>query len=166
MDMARLQGLLLKHEGRIGPNTLMQGAIAVLVLGLIINLLGILVPGISVLGIVLLYPMFCIYAKRLHDGGKAAIWTLAVLGGMIVGSIVLSMILTPLFVGDAFAAAMRGENITSMGWRMKSVMLSLIVSIIMHLGLAFVVNQFVKGDPSANAYGEPPADAASINPLI
>tara|TARA_R110002072_G_scaffold86455_2_gene195053 strand:- start:879 stop:1379 length:501 start_codon:yes stop_codon:yes gene_type:complete len=165
MDTAKLQELLLKFEGRIGPNSLMQGAIAVLALGLLINLLGLIIPGIGLLGIVLLYPLFCIYAKRLHDGGKPAVWTLAVFAGMFVIGMIISAILTPLLVGDIYGAALRGETITGMGWRFKSVLVSLIISVVVHLGTAFAVNQFVKGDPAPNAYGEPPADAASINPL-
>lgn len=167
MDTARLQPLLLKFEGRIGPNSLMQGAIIIMVVGLILNALTIVIPFIGILGWALLYPMFCIYAKRLHDGGKPAIWTLAVLGVYILAGIILSMILTPLLVGDMMAAALRGESVEvmSMGFRIKSFVVAAIITILTHLGVAFGTNQVVKGDPAANAYGEPPVDAASINPL-
>lgn len=165
MDTAKLQSLLMTFEGRIGPKSLMQGTVAVFAVAIVINLLGILVPFISILGLALLYPLFCLYAKRLHDGGKPAIWTLAVLGGVIIGSMVLSAILTPLFVGDMFAAAMRGEAYTGMGWRLKSFVLGVLISGATYFGAAFIVNQLVKGDLAPNAYGEPPVDAASYNPL-
>lgn len=165
MDTAKLQSLLMTFEGRIGPNSLMQGTVAVFAVAIVINLLGILVPFISILGLALLYPLFCLYAKRLHDGGKPAIWTLAVLGGVVVGSMILSTILTPLFVGDMFAAAMRGENLSGMGWRLKSFVLGVLISGITYFGAAFITNQLVKGDAGANAYGEPPVDATSYNPL-
>lgn len=167
MDTAKFQELLLKFEGRIGPNTLMQGAIVIMVLGLILNALSIVIPLIGILGWLLLYPMFCIYAKRLHDGGKPAVWTLAVLGAYIVVGIMLSVILTPMIAGDVMAAAMSGDSaaMMGMGFRIKSFIVAAIGTVVTHLGVAFIVNQFVKGDPEPNAYGPPPADAASPNPL-
>lgn len=165
MDTAKLQSLLITFEGRIGPNSLMQGTVAVFAIAVLINILAIVIPFISILGIALLYPLFCLYAKRFHDGGKPAIWTLAVLAGVFVGSMILSAILTPLFVGDVFAAAMRGETLTGMGWRLKSFVLGVLISGATYFGAAFIVNQLVKGDLAPNAYGLPPADAGSINPL-
>ena len=86
MDQAKVQGfqdLLLKFEGRIGPNSLWQGAIVILAIAIILQVLSVLLGFLglifSLLGLVLLYPLFCIYAKRFHDAGKPAIWTLAVL---------------------------------------------------------------------------------------
>lgn len=165
MDTAKLQNLLLTFEGRIGPNSLMQGTVALFAVAAILQLVSIVIPFIGILGLALLYPLFCLHAKRLHDGGKPAIWTLAVLGGMIVGGMILSMILTPLVVGDMFAAAMRGDDVTGMGWRVKSVLVGLVVSAATYFGAAFIVNQVVKGDDGDNAYGSRPADATSINPL-
>jgi len=165
MDTAKLQKLLITFEGRIGPMSLMQGTVAVFVVAIVINLLGIAVPFISILGIALLYPLFCLYAKRFHDGGKPAIWTLAVVAGVFIGSMILSAILTPLFVGDMFAAAMRGESVTGMGWRLKSFVLGVLISGLTYFGAAFIVNHFVKADAEANAYGEPVEDATSMNPL-
>lgn len=165
MDTAKLQNLLLTFEGRIGPNSLMQGTVAVFAIAIAINLLGIIVPFISLLGIALLYPLFCLYAKRFHDAGKPAIWTLAVLAGVLVGTMILSTILTPLFIGDVFAASMRGETMTGFGWRLKSFVLGVLISGLTYFGAAFIVNQLVKGDDGDNAYGSRPADATSINPL-
>jgi uncharacterized membrane protein YhaH (DUF805 family) len=165
MDTANLQTLLLKFEGRIGPNSLMQGTVAVFALAVIIQLLSIAVPFIGILGLALLFPLFCLYAKRLHDGGKPAIWTLAVLGGVFVGGIVLSSILTPIVVGDVVGAALRGENVTGMGFRIKVVLLGIVNAAIIYFGAAFITNQLVKGDEGENAYGPPPADATSINPM-
>jgi len=165
MDTAKLQSLLISFEGRIGPNSLMQGTVVVFVLAVILQLLAIAVPFIGILGLALLYPLFCIYAKRFHDGGKPAIWTLAVLGGVFIGGMVLAAILTPLVVGDVFAAAMRGENVTGMTIRIKTFLLGVVNAGILYFGASFIVNQFVKGEAAANAYGEPPADASSINPL-
>lgn len=96
MDTAKLQSLLITFEGRIGPNSLMQGTVAVFAIAIVINLLAIAIPPIGILAIALLYPLFCLYAKRFHDAGKPAIWTLAVLAGVFVGSMILSAILTPI----------------------------------------------------------------------
>ncbi|WP_421792019.1 DUF805 domain-containing protein [Hyphobacterium sp.] len=165
MDIAKLQNLLLTFEGRIGPTSLMQGTVAVFAVAIIIQLISIMLPFFGIIGLALLYPMFCLHAKRFHDGGKPAIWTLAVLGGILVGGFIISMILTPLLVGDMFAAAMRGEDVTGMGYRLKSFLVGIIVGAATYFGAAFVVNQVVKGDPADNAYGPPPTDAASPNPL-
>lgn len=165
MDIAKLQNLLLTFEGRIGPTSLMQGTVAVFALAVVIQLLALVVPFLGILGLALLYPMFCLHAKRFHDGGKPAIWTLAVLGGVVVGGFILSMILTPLLVGDMMAAAMRGEDVTGMGYRVKGLLIGLIVGAVTYFGAAFVVNQTVKGDPAENEYGSPQTDASSINPL-
>jgi uncharacterized membrane protein YhaH (DUF805 family) len=165
MDTAKLQSLLITFEGRIGPNSLMQGTVAVFAIAIVINLLAIVIPFISILGIALLYPLFCLYAKRFHDGGKPAIWTLAVLAGVFVGGIILGMLLTPLIVGDVMAMAMRGETPSGMGFRLRSFALGVINAGVIYFGAAFVVNQLVKSDPAPNAYGEPAQDASSINPL-
>lgn len=165
MDTARLQNLILTFEGRIGPTSLMQGTVVVFVLAIAIQLLALIIPFISILGLALLFPLFCLYAKRFHDAGKPAIWTLAVLAGVFVGGIILTMILTPLIVGDVMAMAMRGETPSGMGFRLRSFVLGVINAGIIYFGAAFIVNQVVKSDPGPNAYGEPPVDANSINPL-
>lgn len=169
MDQAKAQGLqdlLLKFEGRIGPNSLWQGAIVILVVAIILQLLSVLLGflGIifSLLGLALLYPLFCIYAKRFHDAGKPAIWTLAVLAGIIVGGMILGAIMMPIFIGSAITAANTGQ-VYSFGF--TGFLVNAIITAILHLGAAFVVNQVLKSDPAPNAYGPPPVDAASPNPL-
>ena len=153
MDQAKMQGLqdlLLKFEGRIGPNSLWQGTFVILAVALVLNILGIIIPGIGILGLLLLYPVFCIYAKRFHDAGKPAIWTLAVLGGMLV----VSFVVAPMIMLSLIAAGTIGLLIGSF-----------LISAVIYCGAAFVVNQVLKADPGPNAYGEPVADAASPNPL-
>lgn len=165
MDTAKLQNLLLSFNGRIGPTSLMQGTVVVFVLAIILQLLTLVLPFISILGLALLYPLFCLYAKRLHDGGKPAIWTLAVLAGVFVGGIILGMILTPLIIGDVMAMAMRGETPSGMSFRLKSMALGIINAGVIYFGTAFIVNQLVKGEAGENAYGPAPTDASSMNPM-
>lgn len=169
MDQAKVQGyqdLLLKFEGRIGPNSLWRGAIIILAAALIIHLLTALLPVLSLifflLSIALLYPLFCIYAKRFHDAGKPAVWTLAVLAGIWLGAIVLSMLLSPMIIGGA-AAAVRTGNAYSFGFQIM--IMQMVITTVLHLGAAFVVNRQLTADAGPNAYGEPVADAASPNPL-
>ena len=169
MDQSKAQGLqdlLLKFEGRIGPNSLWQGAIVILVVAVILQVLTFLLGALGMifglLGLVLLYPLFCIYAKRFHDAGKPAIWTIAVLAGIWVGALILGMLLAPLYMGNAIAAAQSG-NVYSFG--LTAMLVNIVVAVILHMGAAFVVNSVLKSDPAPNAYGPPPVDAASPNPL-
>ncbi|MEN0651938.1 MULTISPECIES: DUF805 domain-containing protein [Hyphobacterium] len=169
MDQSKVQGfqdLLLKFEGRIGPNSLWQGAILILAVAIVLQVLTFLLGALGMifglLSLALLYPLFCIYAKRFHDAGKPAVWTIAVLAGIWVGAFVLGLLLAPLYMGNAIAAAQSG-NIYSFG--LTAMLVNIVVAIILHLGAAFVVNQVLKADPGPNAYGEPVADAASPNPL-
>ncbi|WP_421786289.1 DUF805 domain-containing protein [Hyphobacterium sp.] len=162
MDTARLQNLLLTFEGRIGPMSLMQGTLIIFIVNAILQLLTLAIPFIGILALALLYPMFCIYAKRFHDGGKPAIWTLAVLGGMIVANLVLAALMLPFLMGSAMSASANGMA-TSVTF--TSVLAGIIIAAIVQFGAAFIVNQVVKSDPAPNSYGAPVADAASINPL-
>ncbi|QNL18947.1 DUF805 domain-containing protein [Hyphobacterium sp. CCMP332] len=159
MDTAKLQNLLLTFEGRIGPMSLMQGTVVIFAVNFILQILSMVISFIGLLAIVLLYPMFCIYAKRFHDGGKPAVWTLAVLGGMIVANIVIGGLIATMFISSAVTTGGVG------GATLGMVIMGIISAAIVQFGAAFIVNQFVKGDPAPNAYGEPPVDATSMNPL-
>lgn len=169
MDQAKIQGyqdLLLKFEGRIGPNTLWRGAIIVLAAALLLDLLGAIVPFLRpilwVFNLALLYPLFCIYTKRFHDAGKPAVWTLAVLAGVWLGAIVLGMLFAPMFWSGAVAAVRTGNMYA---YSFQLAILNMVIAAVLHLGAAFVVNRFLTADPGPNAYGEPVADAPSPNPL-
>jgi|TARA_R100000455_G_C6264280_1_gene119528 uncharacterized membrane protein YhaH (DUF805 family) len=169
MDQAKVQGLqdlLLKFEGRIGPNSLWQGAIVILIVMVLLQLLGFLLGFLGMifylLTIALIYPLFCIYAKRFHDAGKPAIWTLAVLAGMIVAYMILNTLMAPFYMSNAVAAANSGAVYTM---TFTALLVGWIITAVVHLGAAFVVNQVLKSDPAPNAYGPPPVDAASPNPL-
>lgn len=169
MDQSKAQGLqdlLLKFEGRIGPNSLWQGAIVILAASIILQILAMILPFIgiifSLLGLALLYPLFCIYAKRFHDAGKPAVWTLAVLAGIFVGALVLSALMAPFYIGSAINAANTGQ-VYSIG--ITGLIVNIIIAAVLHLGAAFIVNRVLKSDPAPNQYGPPPVDAASPNPL-
>lgn len=160
MDTAKLQKLLLTFEGRIGPTSLMQGTLVIFAINFVIQILTLVIAFIGILSLALLFPMFCIYAKRFHDGGKPAIWTLAVLGGMLVANFVLAALALPVLIGSAAGSGGAVGAVT-----ITSVLVSIIIAAIVQFGAAFIVNQVIKAEAGPNAYGPPVPDASSINPL-
>jgi uncharacterized membrane protein YhaH (DUF805 family) len=75
--------LLLSPQGRIARREFWPGFAAVMVASIVLNLIPIL--G-QLLGLLLLWPQFCIRAKRLHDMGKTALLLLIPLAVTILGS--------------------------------------------------------------------------------
>lgn len=170
MDKAKIdefKPLLLSYEGRIGPNSFWQGIIVVTAVAVVLQILAALTGFLGIIfslaSLALLWPYFCLYAKRFHDTGRGAIWVLAVLGGMFVAAMVIWAILTPALAGDAYAAAVRGGG-AAFGFAIRSMILQVIMMILVHGGAAFIVAR-LKGTEGENPYGQPPVDAASMNPL-
>ena len=56
---------------------------------------------VGVLGIVILWPWIMLFIKRSRDAGKSGWFCLVPLIAMVVVSMVASMLLMPMFIGDA-----------------------------------------------------------------
>ena len=150
--------LLLTFDGRLGVKGFWSGikvliiaSAAIQVLSALLGPLGLL---LSLLSLALIYPFVCVYIKRFHDADMPGIWVLAVIGGYFVASMIVSAVLTPIFVGDVMARAASGM-LPSYGLGYTLIMMVADVGI--QIGAAYIVAQ-IKGTDGDNKYGPPPAE--------
>jgi uncharacterized membrane protein YhaH (DUF805 family) len=156
------KALFLSTSGRIKRQTYWIGwgcqFAAAIVLGLITSPISVYVG--SIVGLALLYPLYCIYAKRLHDlgkpGGLAAI-PLAL--AVVAQGLSLYMVAT-LGLKTGFAAMMGGggANQEAMMGHMGTVMAISGVNALMGLvGLVFwLVLGIAQSQEGPNPYGPEP----------
>ena len=90
--------LLLSPSGRIPRREFWPGFAVVMVASVVLNFIPLL--G-QLLGLVMLWPQFCIHAKRLHDLGKSALLMLIPLAVTIAAG-VLSLVSDRLSFGVSF----------------------------------------------------------------
>jgi len=96
--------ILIGAKGRLNPMEFAQGLVAIVVILSALNILSI-IPGLGMMiglfmipiGLVAIFAWVCIFSKRFHDAGKSGWMTLAAIGGSIMISIILGMILSPIF---------------------------------------------------------------------
>ena len=142
--------LFLEGSGRIGQRDFWIGFAILFVAGLIIGMIPII--G-ALIGLLLIYPWVCLYAKRLHDFGKSG-WLVLI----PVGLQLLAMLfgLMAVFGGMIGAASSYGDPGMAMlggvGAAGALGLLSLIATIAFVLWVGLT-----KGDPGDNAYGPPRA---------
>lgn len=92
--------LLLKANGRIAKNRFWQGMVILTVASIICTTGAVkLGPVFALLTYVLIYPYVCVYGKRLHDIGTTAWWVIGIWLATVVLSMILSLFLTPIFMG-------------------------------------------------------------------
>lgn len=107
-----LKTLLFSPSGRAAPRTFWRGVVvltAVMVLVIVANAYGgVALAGIAgLVSLVMPYPYFCVYAKRLHDSGRGAGWFALFFVGYLLLEVVLQEILMPLLSPEG--AALRAE---------------------------------------------------------
>lgn len=159
--------LLFSPSGRIGPGQFMSGVTVLIVIGLIINLLPVFIPALAILGIIGLVLLWCwvvLWVKRYHDAGKSGWNCLIPIIVLIVLSVILGMILSPMFadptieaaieeaaasgdVGEAFKLGMSG-GMTKTG----SIMTAVFGAVLSYV-VAMVFNNMIKHDDHDNQYG-------------
>lgn len=143
--------LFLTADGRIGKRDFWIGFAILFVANLVLGLIPVLGALIS---LALIYPMVCLYSKRLHDFGKTGwltaipfvVFALAMVVGLITGGMaVLGMGAT----GSEAAAA--GAAMAGLGLFGGLMALAGLIS----LGFLLWVG-LTSGDPMDNRYGAPP----------
>jgi uncharacterized membrane protein YhaH (DUF805 family) len=161
--------LLFSPQGRIGAGPFWQGVALLLVIGIVLNALSIYGPPtaamvLGIVGLLLIYPCLCVYAKRFHDAGKSAWWFLAVIGVYIVLIFIGSIALTAPMSAD-LARSMEGMTFGSPEFTAfqrdiarRTFLPSLLLSTAVWLAIAFFVSRLAS-DPAENRFG-PPTTAA------
>jgi uncharacterized membrane protein YhaH (DUF805 family) len=120
-------------KGRLGRRDYW---IAVLLLAILSAVTALLGPVGALLGLVLIYPQICIFAKRLHDIGRSG-W----LAALPFGLALLGGVAGEMAQGDEPAAVIPAA--------IGTVLLIAAIVISFRVGLS-------KGEPEPNAYGPPP----------
>ena len=172
-----LSGILFNPQGRIGPGEFWRGLIVLIGLSIVMSVVSVYAPMaiagiVSFAGILLIYPLICVYGKRFHDNGRTAWLVLVVLIGYIAASVLLTMILTPIVAPNLEAAQMElSEKMVAgeIGFAelmAESQALSggpvLIMQILVTLVASLLAGFFVarlESDPDENEHGPPTIDS-------
>lgn len=150
--------LFLSPKGRIGQKEFWIGIVSIFALGVV---LGLVIPNDmamveSIISIVLLYPGYCVMAKRFQDMGKAPLLA-AIPYGLFAAVYVFALVGV---LGMAGGVA-GGSDAAAAGGVAALAGAGLFAIIGFVVWLVFVIWAGVsKGDPGPNAYGPPPAGAA------
>jgi uncharacterized membrane protein YhaH (DUF805 family) len=136
--------LFLAPQGRAGQQAFLIGAAALIVAGVVLNLIPVLGPLAS---LALIYPWTCLLVKRLHDFGRS--------GWMVLIPVVPTALASMLALITTFAAMGGG----TMGAALVGAGLALTISgASMLISLAFLVWVALKpSDARANRFGYPAA---------
>ncbi|SDM75842.1 DUF805 domain-containing protein [Maricaulis salignorans] len=131
IDPKDAKRILIGASGKLGPMDFAQGLVAIIAGSLILNLVS-LVPGIGPLvgflgGLVLAFAWVCIFSKRFHDAGQSGWMTVAAIVAVIVLSVVIAMILTPLFGGASFTDMSRMQTM-GFGFAVKNMITSVLAN--------------------------------------
>lgn len=145
---ARWDALMWSASGRISKTDFWKGFGVLFGLNILFGIIGATDPEIgaaaAVGSLILLYPTFCVYGKRLHDLGKTA-WLYPV-------AILVSMIVAIVF---AFLAYEGGATSDEEGMVAAYLgMLLVMLAFTLWVGLA-------RSDPQTNKHG-PPADQSQL----
>ena len=176
-----MANLLFSPSGRIGPSAFLKGVGIVAAIGAVLTLAPLisykLGTMLGLVSIVLLFPLFCLVIKRLHDSGKSG-W-LSILFVILIGivAIVLQSIAGSMFGGPAMADMQAAtEELATSGAGLGEIMAataelteeygpaiakataipSAIAGFVGTMAGAFLVNLILKQDQAENQYGQPP----------
>lgn len=145
--------LYLTAAGRIGQKDFWIGWLILFVVGLVLGMVTAAVPMAGVvIGLVLLYPYYCLLAKRFHDIGKSEKLALVPVGiSVLVQVLSLATILGVMGAMSTGDAGLTGGAVAGAAGFGMIALIGTIVSIIFVLWAGLT-----KGDPGPNAYGPPP----------
>lgn len=125
----------------------------------------------------LIYPYICVYGKRLHDAGLTAWWVIGVWLGTVVLNFILSLILTPFFMGEEELAIQEEMTDRMMSGDLSGMMegaeilaaqllpLTIFLTVITNLVAAVVVG-FLPTEPRENKHGPVPGTTAGAGDVF
>ncbi|MEO1303328.1 MAG: DUF805 domain-containing protein [Pseudomonadota bacterium] len=161
-------GLLFNPNGRIARNRFWQGMVVLTVASVLVNAGSVMIGLMfSLISYALIYPYICVYGKRLHDAGLTAWWVIGVWLGTVVFNMIVSMFLTPFFMGEEearieeemtermfsgdFAGFAEGAEILAA----ELLPLTLFMTVLTNVIAAIVVG-YLKTEPRENKHGPVP----------
>ena len=173
-----IAGILFNPQGRISQAEFWRGLILLIGLSIVLTVISVYtpVPISSIVGVasaLLIYPIICVYGKRLHDNGRTAWFVLVVLLVYVVISLILTSVLTPVLAPEfaAFQADLQekiqnGEvgfvEAMELGQEQASstLVLSIVVTLVASLTTGFFVAR-LESDPDENEHGFPTGGAGA-----
>jgi uncharacterized membrane protein YhaH (DUF805 family) len=164
------RSLFMTPHGRLAPQPFARGFILLTGAMLVITVLkSVVSPALEILQYTLVFPYFCLFAKRLHDAGLSAWLWLAFLGGFGIVSLILSVIFLPALSPGAFEIQAETQKIMeaeglSAGFeslsdrapeyvRLASV--TTVLSFLIASALTGLAAFRLRSDPRANPHGPP-----------
>ncbi|MFN7054192.1 DUF805 domain-containing protein [Hyphomonas sp.] len=166
-----LRFILLETKGRLAPQPFAQGYILLTGAALIITVVStFFLEGLAILQYVLVFPYFCVFAKRFHDAGLSGWLWLVALFAYLVFSSLLSVLLMPILSPQAWtiyeevsrlsqtqgmeagmdALAREGVELV------RSAALSTVASFLITSALIGFVTYRLRSEPHPNRHGLPP----------
>ena len=155
------QNLYLSTSGRIGQKSFWIGQLILFGISIVLGFIGgMIAPGnaivSAVLGLVLLYPGYCVMAKRFQDMGKTG-----KMAAIPYGASLLVQIFALITTMGLMGAAATGSDAAAAGAMAGLAGMGLVGIIGLVVWLVFLFwAGLTKGDAGPNAYGPPPAGAA------
>lgn len=157
-------------QGRLSPRQFGRGLIILVAAIMIILIASAFVsPGIGILQWLLVFPYFCLFAKRLHDAGQSAwLYLLFLLGYFVLTGLLTALLLNVLSpdaaiiqaefqeiaLGGDFSGAMEAMSERGLEVARKSILTTVTVVLLTN-GILGLVAGKMKSDPVANRYGPP-----------
>ena len=165
--------LLFSPSGRIGPSEFTKGIMILAVISAVLTIIPMfsftLGSMLSIIGIVLLYPLVCLLIKRSHDGGKSGWMSIVWLIIMGIIGFALSYLAQMFTIGDLqeqmeaattaaaesgdFGAIMEAAKEFGPQIAKKTAIPSAIAGLVGSYIGAFVINKIVGRDDHENQFG-------------
>lgn len=163
--------LLFSPNGRIARNRFWQGMVILTVASVLVAAGAVMLGTLfSLLGYALIYPYICVYGKRLHDVGLTAWWVIGVWLGTVFFNFIVSLFLTPFFMGEEERAIQEEMTERMLGGDLSGMMegaeilaaqllpLTLFLTVLTNFVAALVVG-LLPTDPRENKHGPAPGSS-------